>query len=115
MTDQTLSIKNLSEADLADLTHAFDQHTDLVKRATETLLSMSKAFSIGGAVAAMELGKRVRRAGWNGKGMHLELQVPDAHSKMGLPYAYLTSADGKRVPWTCSQTDLLAKDWEIVS
>lgn len=40
----------------------------------------------GAALVALKSGQRVSRAGWNGKGMWLELQRPDAHSKMTLPY-----------------------------
>jgi hypothetical protein len=36
---------------------------------------------IGWVVMQLQGGSRVRRAGWNGKGMYLELQVPDANSK----------------------------------
>jgi len=70
---------------------------------------------IGWAVRQMRLGFRVRRSGWNGKGMWLMLQTPDAHSKMTLPYIYIRTAGetGDLVPWLCSQTDLLADDWEL--
>lgn len=68
---------------------------------------------IGWAVKELHNGNRVRRAGWNGKGMWLALQVPDAHSKMTLPYVYMSTAQGGLVPWLCSQSDLLATDWEI--
>lgn len=40
---------------------------------------------IGWAVKQLHDGQRIQRAGWNGKGMWLMLQVPDAHSKMSLP------------------------------
>lgn len=70
-------------------------------------------FGIGQAVKEMRDGKAVARAGWNGKSMWLMLQVPDAHSKMSLPYVYMKTADGKLVPWLCSQTDLLATDWDL--
>ena len=66
---------------------------------------------IGQAIERMRTGRKVARRGWNGKGMWLALQVPDAHSKMGLPYVYMSTADGKLVPWLCSQADLLANDW----
>ena len=69
--------------------------------------------SIGWAVKEMHNGEKVRRSGWNGKGMWLALQVPDENSKMGLPYVYMSTVDGKLVPWLCSQTDLLATDWEL--
>jgi hypothetical protein len=70
--------------------------------------------TIGWAVKQLHDGIKVRRSGW-GKGMHIELQVPDAHSKMTLPYVFMFTAQGDLVPWLCSQTDLLATDWEPVS
>lgn len=72
------------------------------------------ALSFGHALVALEASRRVARAGWNGKNMWLELQVPDAHSKMTLPYIYMKTADRQLVPWLASQTDMLAKDWTIV-
>ena len=63
----------------------------------------------------IKAGKRCMRKGWNGKGMYVELQVPDEHSKMGLPYLYMSTVDGKLVPWTLSQTDVLAEDWTVVA
>jgi hypothetical protein len=74
----------------------------------------------GQALAALKSGKFVARQGWNGKGLWLALQVPDANSKMTLPYVYLNYPDnaqntpGARVPWLASQTDMLAEDWGIV-
>jgi hypothetical protein len=77
--------------------------------------------SIGAAIELLKRGRRVRRAGWNGKNMWLELQVPDANSKMTLPYVYIECPvghsaypNGSKVPWLASQTDLLAEDWEVV-
>lgn len=70
--------------------------------------------NIGQAVEALRAGRRVARAGWNGRGMSLELQTPDAHSRMTQPYVFMHTADGGRVPWLCSQTDLLASDWVTV-
>jgi hypothetical protein len=67
---------------------------------------------IGEAVEHVRDGGRVRRSGWNGKGMWLELQKPDDQSKMTLPYVYMSTAQGDLVPWLCSQSDLLATDWE---
>lgn len=65
----------------------------------------------GWAIAALKNKKRVARDGWNGKGMYLELQVPDAHSKMTLPYIYMKTVQGDLVPWLASQTDILSLDW----
>lgn len=70
-------------------------------------------FDFGLALAALRAGKAVARAGWNGKGMWLRLQVPDEHSKMTLPYIFMRTADNQRVPWLASQTDMLAMDWMV--
>ena len=84
---------------------------------------------IGWAVKEMLDGKKVRRAGWNGKGMFIyhvpansyPAQTGAAKSHFGenalVPYkAYVAmkTADNDVVPWLCSQTDLLATDWEGV-
>lgn len=81
-------------------------------------MSYTCGFSV--ALAALEVGGRVARKGWNGKGMWLELQVPDEHSKMTLPYIFLNYPEGSepypsgaRIPWVASQTDILAQDWEF--
>ncbi len=76
--------------------------------------------NFGQALEALKLGSKAGRSGWNGKGMWVELQRPDAHSKMTLPYLYLNyptdavNTPGARVPWLASQTDILAEDWTIL-
>lgn len=85
-------------------------------------MSWNYSKDFGGALAALRSGQKVCRAGWNGKGMWVALQVPDKHSKMTLPYIYIEYPDGhpaypsgSRVPWLASQTDMLAEDWEVVA
>ena len=68
----------------------------------------------GYALRALRSGARLTRRGWHGAGQFVALQVPDAHSKMTLPYIFITTVQGDRVPWLASQTDLLAEDWEVV-
>ena len=73
----------------------------------------------GNALTVLKSGGKVQRDGWNGKGLWLELQTPDAHSKMTLPYIFITypadspNTPGARCPWLASQTDLLTDDWEL--
>lgn len=69
----------------------------------------------GDAIRALKSGKLVARAGWNGKGMWLALQVPDAQSKMGEPYIYLRTVAGTLVPWNPNNIDMLATDWFVVT
>jgi hypothetical protein len=77
--------------------------------------------NFGQAIEELKAGCKVSRTGWNGKGLWLELQVPDAHSKMTLPYIYINypmdaqNTPGARVPWLASQTDMLAEDWGVVA
>ena len=70
--------------------------------------------NFGQAIEMLKSGKKVAREGWNGKNMYLELQRPDEHSKMTLPYIYMRTAQGDFVPWLASQTDMLSEDWVTV-
>ena len=85
--------------------------------------------TFGLALEALKLGNKVARAGWNGKGMFLFL-VPCSTFKVNRPpllgiypegteinyhaHVDMKTADGKVVPWLCSQTDMLANDWTVV-
>ena len=86
--------------------------------------------TFGVALARLKNGGRVRRAGWNGKGMFLFL-VPGSTFKVSRPpllgiypegteinyhgHVDMKTADGMVVPWLCSQTDMLAEDWELLA
>ncbi len=78
--------------------------------------------NFGEAIEALKKGKKLARTGRNGKGIFIELQTPDAHSKMTSPYIYInttglqtdnSAAPKSLVPWLASQTDILAEDWEV--
>jgi hypothetical protein len=83
--------------------------------------------NFGQALEALKVGGSVARSGWNGKGLKLTLQVPDANSKMTLPYIYMSYPNtpasdtappnhiNANVPWLASQTDMLAEDWAVVA
>ena len=73
----------------------------------------------GKALEELKAGKRVARQGWNGKGMWINLCIPDGKYTLEctgetydrLPYIYMKTSDNKLVPWLASQTDILAEDW----
>lgn len=71
------------------------------------------------ALIELKNGARVARAGWNGKGMYLYLFIPNDDAGKRIPnhppYVVMKTADDMHVPWLCSQTDMLAEDWEVVS
>ncbi len=79
--------------------------------------------NFGEAIEALKRGEVVRRAGWNGKGMHIYLE--DAHAmtiragafkgqtRLTEPVLCMYTAQGKHQPgWLASQADMLADDWE---
>lgn len=98
---------------------------------------MEPKVTFGDAIAALKQGKRVSRAGWNGKGMFLFL-LPAAdnlptkiihdpalrsviESELGgetfdaLGSIRMFTADKKILTgWLASQTDMLAEDWCIL-
>lgn len=81
------------------------------------------------ALLSIKAGRRVRRSGWNGKGMYIFLvdSIPYDKSRSTLPglgasdtkleylpHINMKTADNKVVPWLASQTDILAIDYEVV-
>lgn len=95
---------------------------------TEHPIEEGDEFDFGTALHLMELGGRVQREGWNGKGMFVYIvpaaSYPAQRNAKGVlvgdypddmvPYsAYiaLKTASGEVVPWTISQSDALATDW----
>ena len=70
--------------------------------------------NFGQAIERLKQGQNVTRKGWNGKGMYLSLQSPDAQSKMSLPYVYMNTTKGDRVPWLPTQADMLAENWMTI-
>ena len=85
--------------------------------------------NFGKAIEELELGNKVARKGWNGKGMFLFLVpgstftvnsppllgiYPEGKEINYLPHIYMKTATGEIVPWLASQTDMLAKDWEVL-
>ena len=85
---------------------------------------MESLFNFGEALELLKEGRKVARAGWNGKGIHIALQIPDENSKMTSPYIYIDTAGLQTdnefapkslVPWLASQTDMLADDWVEVA
>lgn len=93
------------------------------------------AMTFGDALAAAQQYKRVRRSGWNGKGMWITwspgtLDLPadkfwspvnkafaerNGGSATVDPYMTMKTAAGTiQMGWLASQADMLANDWEVV-
>lgn len=99
----------------------------------------SDSLTFGDALYYLKEGKRVARAGWNGKGMWLSLSgpqegreihadsfwsenntnyaydQPNAHATV-LPCITMKTATGEiLMGWLASQTDMLAEDWTVLA
>ena len=82
--------------------------------------------------AAIRDGSKISRTGWNGDGMYVVYQkgypdgiainentanatgIPEGTVCRFRPYLMMYTAQEDFVPWTASQTDLLADDWTAV-
>ena len=105
---------------------------DVFERAYHSVEGMT----FGLAIEALKAGKKVARAGWNGKGMwiaytpgsefapelaksghaaaHRAEESPREDVRL-LPHIDMRAADGSMViGWLASQTDMLAEDWAVV-
>tara|TARA_R110001606_G_scaffold319345_1_gene466216 strand:- start:148 stop:594 length:447 start_codon:yes stop_codon:yes gene_type:complete len=89
----------------------------------------SGELTFGHAIELMKIGKKVSRAGWNGKGMFLFLVsgstfkvnraplmgiYPEGTEINYCPHIDMKTANGSIVPWLASQTDVLSEDWGVV-
>lgn len=86
----------------------------------------------GWALVQLRSGRKVERAGWNGRGMYVVLQkgypngipvnkntaeatgLPEGTIACFEPYLMLRTVTGSFVPWMVSQTDALAEDYAVV-
>lgn len=76
--------------------------------------NVTVGLNFGSALDRLRQGAKLRRAGWNGTGMAIGVREPEGSTDMDRPYIWIRGVDGKRVPWTPSQVDILATDWEVV-
>ena len=59
--------------------------------------------------------RRFAREGWNGKGQYITLCIPVPSERVTVSYICIRTNYGATVPWTPSQTDMLADDWMDVT
>ena len=82
--------------------------------------------NVGDAIRELKKGRRVIRKGWNGKGMFLILIDPYLTDQFTLreepcmvgtmlSFIAIKTVEQALVPWTASQADILAEDWEVIS
>jgi len=74
------------------------------------------SLSFGHALVAMESGHKVARAGWNGKGMWVEVlyKHTNDYGQVINPSFRISQVDGSLSSWVPSCGDCFANDWQIV-
>jgi hypothetical protein len=92
----------------------------------EAAYRLTDGMSFGLAIEAAKMGKRIARAGWNGKAQYVELAtcisyknnageaVNVEHQDIGNKALAFVGASGVQMGWLASQADMLADDWRIV-
>lgn len=81
----------------------------------------------GEAIKLLKEGKKVERAGWNGKNQYIELAtcisyknvageiVNCEHEAIGNKAIAFVGTSGIQMGWLASQADILAEDWNTVN
>lgn len=92
----------------------------------EAAYRRTDAMPFGLAIEAAKMGKKIQRAGWNGKGQYVELatyisyknadgdMVNVDHDAIGNHALAFVGTSGVQLGWLASQADMLADDWHIV-
>lgn len=82
--------------------------------------------NFGLALEACKMGKKIARAGWNGKDQYVELGTDFQydtiggngsvvyHEDIGSKALVFVGTRGRQVGWLASQADMLADDWMIL-
>lgn len=83
--------------------------------------------NFGEALEALKDGKKVARAGWNGKSQYIEIAthisyvnasgqiVNCEHDAIGNKAIAFVGTSGVQMGWLASQADMLAEDWFVVA
>ena len=75
--------------------------------------------TFGAALERAKIGQKIQREGWNGKSMFVAY-IGAASASIGgvgftvAPFLVLKTAQDTYVPWTASQSDMLAEDWAAI-
>lgn len=96
------------------------------KEVFEAAYRRTDGLNFGLAIEAAKMGKKISRAGWNGKGQYVELghdfgySTTDGtsdyaiHQDIGSKALVFVGTRGRQVGWLTSQADMLADDWMIL-
>lgn len=126
--DKGFLIEHLSHADAGSIEYS-GYVSWLPEKEFREHYQQTDSMDFGAALNFLESGAKVARKGWNGKNMFLFLVKGSTFSVNRPPllgiypegtevnyhaHVDMKTASGEIVPWLCSQTDMLAKDWVLV-
>ena len=86
----------------------------------------SENLDFGAAIRLLKDGKRLQRAGWNGKNQYIELAtcisyknndgniIDVFHNDIESRAIAFVGTSGVQLGWLASQADMLAEDWKVV-
>lgn len=126
------ALVGLNTEEVQNLEYVLKEEYDITLE--EKVAQTKKGMTFGGAIAALKLGKKVARQGWNGKGMWLWLKegtmiksdwchdqaLKAIADKNGgeieaLGTICMKTADNKILSgWLASQIDVLSHDWVVI-
>ena len=96
------------------------------KKVFEEAYHKTAGLNFGLALEAAKRGRRIARAGWNGKGQWVELGqniyykhegepvLMACHDDIGSQDLVFCGTRGRQVGWLASQSDMLAEDWMVI-
>lgn len=96
------------------------------KEVFEEAYRQTDHMNFGLAIEAAKKGKKIARAGWNGKNQYVELatcisyrnaageDINVNHDAIGNKALAFVGTSGVQMGWLASQADMLADDWQIV-
>ena len=96
------------------------------KKVFEKAYRLIDNMTFGLALEALKQGKKVCRAGWNGKKQYIELATNVSyinpvgnvinvdHEQMGNKAIAFVGTSGVQCGWLASQADMLSEDWKII-
>jgi hypothetical protein len=75
---------------------------------------LTDGMAFGDALAAIQLGQRIQRTGWNGRGMYVFFVPYPPEGGATNPYMALCNPNGSVSTWVPSVSDCIATDWRVV-
>ena len=83
--------------------------------AGHTIAKNTNVFSFATVYEYIKEGKKVSRRGWNNRHIWIILYNHGNNHYRGFKdFIVMMTTEGKYVPWTPSQTDLLTEDWILI-